>query len=192
MAHFFVLIINFVTVVFVTTTWAGCKTDYEFDIYGCEVCGRVYPIYKKLESIMINDTKALYRMREAFFPTLIQRSPESEAVNAVLIRVCGILNETCLPRQTCNNNQALRNTRCWNLRWSSSPALNMIDVGQLMAFEPVFPLVIYSTIVGSPSHRNFLVVFHISSDLFPCTPSEDDLTEAIVLLTSWVSVVNID
>ena len=192
MAYFFVLIINFVTVVFVTTTWAGCETDYKFAIYGCKVCGRVYSIYKKLESIMINDTEALYRMKEAFFPTLIRRSPESEAVNAVLIRVCGILNETNLPQQTCNNNQALRNTKCWDFRWSSSPALNMIAVDQLLALDPVFPAVIYSTIVGSPSHRNFLVVFHISSDLFPCTPSEDDLTEAIVLLTSWVSVVNID
>ena len=141
---------------------------------------------------MINDTETLYRMREAFFPTSMRQSQESVPGNAVLIRVCGIPNKTSHPPPTCNYNQALRNTRCCNLRWSGTPALNMIDVGQLMAFEPVFPVVIYSTIVGSLSHRNFLVVFHISSDLFPCTPSEDDLTQALVLLTSWVSVANMD
>ena len=179
-------------VVFATTTWADCETDYKFGTYGCRVHERVYPIYKKLESIMVNNTETLYRMREAFFPTLVQQSWESEAINAVLIRVCATLNETSPPPRTCSNNQVLTNTRCWNYRWSSSPALNMIAVDQLLAFDPMMSGLMYSAIVGSPRKRSFLFVFPISSDLFPCTPSESDLTQAIVLLSSWVSITNID
>ena len=144
---------------------------------------------------MINDTKALYMMKEAFFPTLVQRSWENDEVNVVQIRVCGILNETSPPPSTCNgidNSQALMNTRCWNLRWSSSPALNMIAVDQLLAFDPMISGLMYSGFVGSPHDRTFLFVFDISSDVFPCSPSESDLTHAIVLLSSWVSAANTD
>ena len=185
-----VFIITYVIVVLVTTTWAGCEMYNRFGTYGCQIHERVYPIYKKLESIMINDTEALYMMKEAFFPTLVQRSWENDEVNVVQIRVCGILNETS-PPSTCNgidNNQALMTTRCWNLRWSSSPTLNMIAVDQLLAFDPMMSGLMYSGFVGSAHHRTFLFVFPISSNLFLCTPSESDLTQAIVLLSSWVSV----
>ena len=191
----FVFIINYVTVVFVTTTWADCEMYNRFGTYGCQVHERVYPIYKKLESIMVNDTEALYMMKEAFFPTLVKRSWKNNEVNVLQIRVCGIFNETSPPPATCkgvDNNQALRNTRCWNLRWSSSPALNLIDLGQMLAFDPMISGLMYSGFVGSPHHRTFLFAFHISFDLFSCIPSENDLTQAIVLLSSWVSVANID
>ena len=191
----FVFIINYVTVVFVTTTWADCEMYNRFGTYGCQVHERVYPIYKKLESIMVNDTEALYMMKEAFFPTLAQQYWENDEVNVLQIRVCGIFNETSPPPPTCkgvDNNQALRNTRCWNLRWSSSPAMDMIDDGQMLAFDPIISSLMYSGFVGIPHHRTFLFVFHITSDLFPCTPSESDLTEAIVLLTSCVSEANTD
>ena len=184
-----VFVVTYVIVVFVTTTWADCKTDCKFGTYGSRVHERVYPIYKRLESIMINDTETLYQMREAFFPKLVRWSRESDPVNTVHIRVCGTLNETSRPPPTCNYNLK---TRCWNLRWSSSPALNMISVDQLLAFDPVFPALVYSAIVGSPSQRSFLFIFPMSSDFFPCTPSESDLTQAVVLLSSWVSVTNID
>ena len=188
-----VIIIYYATVVFVTTTWADCEIDYKAGIHGCQVYERVYPIYKKLESIMVNDTEILYQMKEAFFPTLVRQSWESRATKAVHIRVCGMVNETSEPPSTCNGfDDNLVKTRCWNLRWSRSHGLNMIDVGQLLAFDPTFPDAIYSPIVGSSRRRSYFFAFHITSDLFPCTPSESDLTQAIALLSSWVSVTNTD
>jgi len=187
----FVFIINYVTVVFVTTTWADCEMYNRFGT-GCQAHERVYPIYKKLERIMANNTEALYMMKEAFFPTSAQQTWEKNDVNVLKIRVCGIFNETSPPPATCkgvHNNHALRNTRCWNLRWSSSPALNVIDLGQMLAFDPMISGLMYSGLVGSPHQRTFLFAFHISFDLFP---SENDLTQAIVMLSSWVSVANID
>ena len=75
-----------------------------------------------------------------------------------------------------------------HFRWSGSPALNMIAAEQLLAFDPILTGTIYSRFVSSTLTQEFLLVFNISPDVFPCTPSEDDLIQATVLLLTWVSV----
>ena len=94
------------------------------------------------------------------------------------------------PPPACNSfdsdNQIAKNkTQCWDFRWSSLPALNMIAVDLLLAFDPMLPSLVYSRLVDHTHHRRFLLVFDISPDLFPCTPLEDDLTQATVLLLTW-------
>ena len=178
---------------FVNTAWGECELDYKFELFGCPLYKRIYPIYKKLESILTNDTETLYLMRQAFFPAIVSQFLETERVNTVRIRVCWVPNKT-RPPPACNNldsnNQSTSTeTRCWNFRWSRSPVLNMIAVEQLLAFAPMLTSLIYSRYVEHTYPRSFLLVFNISSDVFPCTPSEDDLTQATVLLLTWVSVV---
>ena len=174
-------------IMFTNRTCESCEPNYKDD---CSVYKRIYPIYKKLESIMTNDTETLFLMRQAFFPATFKHLVETERLNNVRIRVCWVLNETRPPPACNSNNQTtLTETRCWNFRWSRSPALNMIAVEQLLVFDPVLTSTVYSRSVGSSStyYRSLPLVFGISPDIFPCTPSESDLTQATVLLLTWVS-----
>ena len=185
----------FMIAAFFTTTWGSCDLDYKLGISGCPAYKRMYSIYKKLESILTNDAESLHLMRQGFFPASVTHFFETERVNVVRIRVCWIPNET-RPPPACNsldsNNQtAISETQCWHFRWSGVPALNMIAVDQLLAFDPVLTNWIYSRFIDHTYYRSFPLVFDISSDLFSCTPSEDDLTQATVLLLTWVSVSNI-
>ena len=135
-----------------------------------------------------NDTEALYTMKQAFFPALEPHLWESARVNVVLIRVCVITDETMMK---CNssgeNNSMFIKTQCWSFRWSNSPALNRITIGQLLAFDPVLTSIAYTNFVGKVWPRSAYTLFHIKSSLFPCVPLESDFTQAVVLLLSWVS-----
>ena len=173
----------------INAAWGACELDYKFGLFGCPVYKKVYPTYKKLEGILIDDTETLYLMRQTFFPAIAAPFLENEKIIVVRIRVCWIPNET-RPPPACNsldsNNQTATETRCKNFRWSRSPALNMIAVEQLLVFDPILTALIYSRFVGS--RIRFFSAFDISPDLFSCTPSEDDLIQATVLLLTWVSV----
>ena len=175
-----------IVIMFTNRTCESCEPNYKDD---CPEYKRIYPIYKKLESIMINDTETLFLMRQAFFPAIFKHFVDTERLNTVKIRVCWVFNET-RPPPACNtldsNNQTtLTEPRCWDFRWSRSPALNMIAVEQLVVFDPLLTSTVYSRSVGS--YQRFTLVFDISPDIFPCTPSESDLTQATVLLLTWVS-----
>ena len=106
-------------------------------------------------------------------PTTKSKTLESEQVSDVLMRVCWIPIET-RPPLACNsldsNNQTVTDTRCKDFRCSWTCSC----------------LCLFTTTVYSRSayrHRHHvLFAFDITSDVFPCTPSEDDLTQATVLL----------
>ena len=63
----------------------------------------------------------------------------------------------------------------------------MIAVEQLLVFDPVSITTIYSRFNGHRRRNHVVFAFDITSAVFPCTPSEDDLTQATVLLLTWVS-----
>ena len=185
----------FMIVAFFTTTWGSCDLDYKFGPFDCPTYKRIYIIYKKLESILTNDTVSLHLMRQAFLQASVTHfSLETARVNVVPITVCWVPNKT-RPPPACNsidrNNQTtITEMRCWNFHWSGLPALNVIAVDQLLAFDPILTSWIYSRFVDH-TYRSFPLVFDISPDLFSCTPSEDDLTQATLLLLTWVSVVRV-
>ena len=182
----------FMIVAFFITTGKSCGLAYQLGAFaGCPAYKRIYIIYKKLESILTNDTESLHTMRQGFFPASVTHFFETERVNIVRIRVCWVPNETRPPpacnRFDSNNQTAINETQCLNFRWSGLPSLNMIAVEQLLAFDPVLTSWVYSRFVDHTYYRSFPLVFDISPDLFSCTPSEDDLTQATVLLLTWVS-----
>ena len=187
--HHFLLAIYIVMVVFVVTTWSSlCVESLHEDQLHCHQTKKIYLLYKKLETILTNDTEVLYTMKQAFFPVLDPHLWESARVNVVPIRVCVITDETMMK---CNssggNNSMFIKTQCWSFRWSSSPALNRITIGQLLAFDPVLTSIVYSHFIGKLWPRSAHTLFHIKSSLFPCVPLESDFTQAVVLLLSWVS-----
>ena len=182
--HYFMLTVYMV--VFVATTWSSARNESvpAYDNQG----NMVYSIYKKLEDIVTNDKETLYKLKQAFFPALQPHFWESARVNVVLIRVCVITDETMMK---CNssggNNSMFIKTQCWSFRWSSSPALTRITIGQLFAFDPVFAPAIYRHFIGGRGSRESNMLLHITSTIFPCVPLESDFTRAVLLLLSWVS-----
>ena len=188
--YWFMLI---VMVAFIDTSLGSCGPNSKIGEVDCPEYKRIYPIYKKLESMVTNDPETLYQMRQAFISTFqISHFVETERANVVKIKVCWVLNET-RPPPACsslasNNQTAMIETQCRYFRWSGSPALNMIAAEQLLAFDPILTGMIYSRFVGSVQHQTIILVVNISPDVFPCTPSEDDLMQATVLLLTWVSI----
>ena len=174
--HYFMLTVYMV--VFVATTWSSARNESvpAYDNQG----NMIYPIYKKLETIVTNDTEAVYTVKQAFFPDREPHFWESARVNVVLIRVCVITDETMMK---CNssggNNSMFIKTQCWSFWWSSSPALNRITIGQLLAFDPVLTSIVYSHFIGKVWPRKAHTLFHIKSSLFPCVPLESDFTQAV-------------
>ena len=169
------------------TAWSSvCNESVPADQLHCD---RIYPLYKKLETIVTNDKETLYTMKQAFFPALEPHFWESTRVNVVLIRVCVITDETMMKCSSSGeNNSTFIKTQCWNFQWSSSPALTRITSGQLFAFDSVFAPVIYQYFVGG-RYRQAHILLHIHSAVFQCIPMEREFTRAVVLLLSWVSVV---
>ena len=182
-----------VMVAFIDTSLGSCGPKSKIGEVDCPAYKRIYPIYKKLESMVTNDPETLYQMRQAFFSAFqISHFMETERANVVKIKVCWVLNET-RPPPACSsldsdNQTAMIETQCRYFRWSGSPALNMIAAEQLLVFDPILNSMIYSRFVGSVHHQTIILVVNISPDVFPCTPSEDDLMQATVLLLTWVSV----
>ena len=83
--------------VFVATTQSSVRVESDpDDQFHCHQTEKIYPIYKKLETILTNDTEAFYTMKQAFFPTLQPHFWESTRVNAVITRVCVITDETMM------------------------------------------------------------------------------------------------
>ena len=64
----------------------------------------------------------------------------------------------------------------------------MIAVEQLLGFDPVFTTWIYSRFVDHTYRRSFELQFNMSSVVFSRTPTEEELTQATILLLTWVSI----
>ena len=188
-----VAVFCFMLIVTANETWGFCGVNGTIGEPDCSVYEKVYPIYKTLENIVTNDNETLFLMRQAFFPAILRHFLEaSETVNVVRITVCWVPNKT-RPPPACNgldsNNQTAKTeTRCWNFRWSRSPALNIIGFDQLLAFDPVFTSWIYSRYVDHTYRRSFRLQFDMNPDVFSCTPTEEELTQATILLLTWVSI----
>ena len=54
---------------FVNPGWGSCELDYNLGMFGCPVYKKIYPIYKKLESILTNDTEILFPVETNILPT---------------------------------------------------------------------------------------------------------------------------
>jgi len=77
------------------------------------------------------------------------------------------------------------------LQWSSSPALNRITIGQLLAFDPVPTSIAYPNFVSRVWVRSSHTLFHIKSALFSCVPMESDFKQAVVLLLRLRDIDNV-
>ena len=158
----------------------------------CRQKGRLYPIYKKLEDALMNNSEALYMMKLSFFPVHSLRWL-AVGVDIIPISVCvTIRNTSSCQFDMVNESPTLSNAsenrhfhQCWTFRWTNSPLLNLNPMDQLLAFEPFLVTTIYSGIAGDIHRRALDITLHIES--LPCMPLSNDTEEALTLLLSWVS-----
>jgi len=140
-------------------------------------------LYQKLETALINNSKALLHMEQKFFPA----STHIDEVQILHLHACvRVMGQFKSSGSTTNiSNETDSRIHYWNFKWSASAVLSLISIDQLMAFDFLYVDIIYSAIQWSMIHNR--VSFTLRTDFLPCMSSERDLQEALVQLLSWVS-----
>ena len=96
----------------------------------CHQKGRLYPIYKKLEDALMNNSEALYMMKLSFFPVHGLRWLAVGVDNIIPISICvTIKNTSSCQFDMVNESPTLSNAsengqfhQCWMFfRWTNSP-----------------------------------------------------------------------
>ena len=160
---------------------ALCQEGYSLE--ECSDDGKIDLLYQKLETALINNSKALLHMKQKFFPA----STHIDEVQILHLHACvRVMGQFKSSGSTTNiSNEADSSIHCWNFKWSASAVLSLISIDQLMAFDFLYVDIIYSAIQWSMIHKR--VSFTLRTDFLPCMSSERDLQEALVQLLSWVS-----
>ena len=164
---------------------ALCQEGYSnYSSQECSDDDKIDLLYQKLETALINNSKALLQMKQIFFPVAGNHIQEVQILH---LHVCvRVINQFKTSGSTTNiSTKTESSIHCWNFKWSASAVLSFISIDQLMALEFVYVDIIYSSIQKHMAHKT--VSFTLSTDFFPCVSSESDLQEALVLLMSWVS-----
>jgi len=141
-------------------------------------------LYHKLETALINNSKALLQMKQIFFPVARTHIQEVQILRLhVCVRVIDQFKSSGSTINISNENDS--SIPCWNFKWSASVVLSLISIDQLMALDFVYVDIIYSSIQGTMAHK--IVSITLRADLLPSMPSDSELQEALVQLLSWVS-----
>ena len=158
----------------------GCQAYCSRDDHFCYL----YPLYRKLEASLVNNSQMLYALRQAFFPLHRTVSP------AISIKVCievrQIQSEDCSNSKGQSGAPAFSNgNKCWWYEWTSSSLLALLTVDELLAFENIIFYTIYSNI--GPSMFNSIDLT-LRPESLPCMPSSSELETTLTSLLSWVCV----
>jgi len=169
-------------VLLLTLAAAGCQANCNDSDHFCYL----YPLYQRLEDSLTNDSQTLYALRQTFFPLHRTISP------AIAIKVCievGEIQTVSCNREGHSSDPAFSNTtsdeKCWWYQWSSSALLAMITADELLAFDNIFFLIVYSHI-GPSVH--YSIEFALQPASLPCMPSSNEMQATLTALLSWVSV----
>ena len=158
-----------VVVVLLTIPTCDCKRD-------CHS----YDYYQELERALISDAENLFKLRQMFFPTLVEDDPEDK----LAIKVCILISND----QVSKDNSTALTERCWIFDYSSTLLTGLITPAQLYAFEAITTLLLTKEAVHFHTHNGMLygekINLHIQN--FPCTAKDQELHKSLAILTSWV------
>ena len=161
---------------------AGCQAKCNHDDHFCYL----YPLYQRLEDSLLGDSQMLFALRQAFFPLHRTINP------AVMISVCievGEIQSVSCNRQGHSGEPAFSNNasanKCWWYQWTSSSLLSLLTVDELVAFDNIIFVLVYSSIGPSFHHSIDLV---LKPESLPCMPSSSEMATILTTLLSWVSV----
>jgi len=145
----------------------------------CSNDGKIDLLYQKLETALINNSKALLQMKQIFFPA-------TNHIREVQILRLDVCVRVMIQFKSSGSSTNISNeNHCWNFKWSASALLSWISIDQLMAFDFQYVDQIYSEIQMSMIDKRVSTTLH--THLPPCMSSESELLEALVKLLSWVS-----
>ena len=155
-----------VVVVLLTIPTCDCKRD----------C-RSYDYYQELERALISDAENLFKLRQMFFPTLVEGDPHDKFA----IKVCILISND----QMLNDNSTALTEMCWIFDYSSTLLTGLITPAQLHAFESITAFLL----VNKAVHFRNLIDKNINLPIqnFPCTVTDQELHKSLAILTSWVS-----
>ena len=139
-----------------------------------------YDYYQELERALISDAENVFKLRQLFFPTLVDRDPEDK----VTIKVCILISND----QMSKDNSTALTEPCWKFDYSSTLLTGLITPAQLYAFESITTLLLFQTAVN---FHTFDVGYNEDINLriqtFPCNVTDQELHKSVAILTSWVS-----
>ena len=98
-----------------------------------------YDYYQEPERALISDNENLFKLRQIFFPTLVERDTQDK----VAIKVCILISNDQMSK---DNSTALTKI-CWIFDYSSTLLTGLITPAQLHAFEAITILLLVETAV---------------------------------------------
>ena len=158
----------------------------EHSLQDCSQNDSTFLLYQKLEGALINNSKALFQLKEKFFSVSGSHIQEVEILHMHVCVRAGVTGHFQSPGTSINSSHT--STHCWNFKWSASAFLSLVTVDQLMAIDFMYVYFVYQKIRGTTGHDNINI--KLNTDLLPCMhePSGNDLKGALIHLLSWVSL----
>ena len=165
----------FLVAVLLTVKACGCKSN----------CSQ-HDYYQEMERALISDAENLFKLRQMFFPTLVNRYPQDK----LAIKVCILISND----QKSKNHSAAPTEMCWVFDYSTTLLTALITPAQLYAFESITTFLLITTAVRL-GFREYGRVYYEESinlpiEIFPCTVTDEDLYNSLAILTSWVRYTN--
>ena len=145
----------------------------------------VYPYYKMVEEAVTSDPKNLYLLRQMFLPALRSQPWLLDGVHNTRIRVHMDYHG--------GNRMSASFKQDWEFLWTDSSLLSLVSADELLAFDPVIFLTIYSSMMYSSNRESLWLPIELienSSSTMNVTDIEDTVKKAVMLFFSWVSQQN--
>ena len=153
----------------------------------CPQNDSTFLLYQKLEGALINNSKALFQLKEMFFSVSGSHTQEVQILHLHICVRIGTTEVFQSPETSANSSNGTHtSTHCWNFKWSASALLSFITVDQLMAIDFMYVDWIYSQMRGKMIHRMFVIALNTDLPSSKCIPSEKDIKEVLIQLLSWV------
>ena len=139
----------------IVTLSSAALCQQGFSNYSPQECShnnKIDLLYQKLETALINNSKALLEIKKMFFPVLDTHTQEVQILH---LHVCVRVIDDFMSSQSTTSISSENDSsiHCWNFKWSVSALLSMISIDQLMAFDFLYVDIIYSAIQWSMIHK---------------------------------------
>ena len=145
----------------------------------------LYPYYKMVEEAVTSDPKNLYLLRQTFLPVLTTKPWLLDGIHNIRIIIHMDYDGNSSDKQ---NRASFK--RDWEFRWTDSSLLSLVSPDELLAFDPVFYSISYSSIMHTNWRKTSFLPIQLkdnSSSIKNVTDIEGRVKKAFMLFLSWVS-----
>ena len=178
------------TFLLVLCTITFTHQDYVYIQYGLD---SLYDAYVAIQEAMTSDPRIVFKLKQAFFPSIDLRYWQVDGVDVIPIHVNITLLDQPQDKIDCNlasnakGKNVMERYLFLRFQWTNSLLMNNIPGDILLAMDPISTAIIYSDIVGSYTNRFLGLQVGINRPSLFCTLSEDTFEQALALFLSRVS-----